>query len=319
MSTRMIISISFAFAVVLGMIIYVLFDTTRGVRANNELNESTAGVGAKLFALNCSQCHGPKGEGAIGPALVRPEWRADVAGFDLNGTSTFLHQVIQRGQHSPQPGIQMPAWSKDYGGPFNDEEINSVISFIIYGNWDEALQFTSSPNYVAELPPNDAQKAKYPSAASDALKAKYPNAANDKTQADNLKVEGAKNDEELRKILGNNKPGEQLQGLKQLIQTKGCINCHAFGSAGSTLGPSLSQVGSRRDADWLYRWIENPAVVIPADRGPNLEPWFSKDNRTKLWPMNPTFMPTIKMTDEERHTIVDYLKDLKVPEVKVAR
>jgi hypothetical protein len=33
--------------------------------------------------------------------------------------------------------------------------------------------------------------------------------------------------------------------------------------------------------------------------------------------MAPTFMPTIQMTNEERQKIVDYLKDLKTPELKV--
>jgi len=315
----MIISISFVLAVVLGMLVYILNDTTRGASAGNEDTQTKSTVGAKLFGQNCSQCHGPKGEGAIGPAVLRDEWRADKPGFDLNGTTTFLHQVLQRGQYSPQPGIQMPAWSRDYGGPFNDQNIEDVITFMIYGDWNEVLQYTASPNYVADIPTNDVQKVKYPDTLSDLLKAKYPNAATDKAQAAAFKTEGDANAEELRKVLGNNKPGEQLNGLKQLLQTKGCINCHAFGSAGSTLGPNLSQVGSRRTAEWLYKWIENPAIVPPAERASNIEPWFSKENRTKLWPINPTFMPTIVMTQQERQTIVDYLKDLKVPEVKVTK
>jgi mono/diheme cytochrome c family protein len=315
----MIISISFVLAVVLGMLVYILNDTTRGSNAGNTEIEAKAKQGANLFGQNCSQCHGPKGEGAIGPALVRPEWRADVAGFDVNSASNVIRTVVTRGQYSPQPGIQMPAWSKDFGGPFNDQQIEDVITFIMYGNWDEPLEYTSSPNYVADLPANSAQLDQYPDQFSDKLKAKYPNAATDKAQADALKAEGTKNSEQLRLILGNNKPGETLNGLKQLIQTKGCLNCHALGSAGSTLGPTLTNVGSRRTADWLYKWIQDPSKVEGTQRGPNLSPWFEQDNRTKFWPMNPTFMPTIQMTDEERQKIVDYLKDLKVPAVKVTK
>ncbi len=315
MSTRMIISISFVLAVVLGMLVYILNDTTRGQSAGGEDTQIKAVNGAKLFGLNCSQCHGPKGEGAIGPALDRPEWRADVAGFDLNGVSNVLSQVLHRGQYSPQPGINMPAWSKDFGGPFNDQQIDDVMTFIMYGSWDTPLEYTSAPNYIAEIPVNNAQKVKYPDQLSDTLKAKYPNA----NQADQLKAEGQQNAEELRKILGNSKPGESLNGIKQLLQVKGCINCHAFGSAGSTLGPSLSVVGSRRTAEWLYKWIEDPSKVAAEDRGPNLQPWFAMDNRTKFWPMQPTFMPTIQMTQQERQSIVDYLKDLKVPETKVIK
>lgn len=319
MSSRMIISVAFVLAITLGMLVYILNDTVRGTGQGQEETEKKALAGAKLFGQNCSQCHGPKGEGAIGPAVFRPEWRAETSGFDLNGTTNVLSQVLRRGQHSPQPGIQMPAWSKDYGGPFNDQNIEDVMTFIIYGNWEEALQFTASPNYNADIPANTVQKAKYPDTLSDALKAKYPNAATDKAQADAFKAEGNANAEELRKILGNNKPGEQLNGLKQLVQVKGCIGCHALGSAGTTLGPNLSEVGSRRTAEWLYKWIENPSLVAVSDRGPNLNPWFAMENRNKLWPMNPTFMPTIQMTQQERQSIVDYLKDLKTAEVKVAK
>lgn len=319
MSTRMIISVSFALAVVFGMLVYVLNDNNRGAAQGNKDTEDKARLGAQLFGANCSQCHGPKGEGAIGPAVNRPEWRAETPGFDLPGATSVIQKVLLRGQYSPQPGIQMPAWGKDFGGPFNDQQIDEVMTFLIYGNWDEALEYTSSPNFVADLPPNDVLKAQYPIAGTDAMNAKYPNAKTDKAQADAMKAESDKNAEAVRLFLGNNKPGEQLNGLKQLIQSKGCLNCHAIGSVGSTLGPILTEVGSRRTADWLYKWIEDPSKMPPTERGPNLQPWFAADNRTKYWPMNPTFMPTIQMTQQERQRIVDYLKDLKVAQVKITQ
>src|SRR5690349_12765584 len=166
MSTRMIISVSFVLAVVLGMLVYILNDTTRGSSAGNVDNEVKATAGANLFGQNCSQCHGPKGEGAIGPALNRPEWRASTPGFDLPGVTNVLHQVLLRGQYSPQPGISMPAWGKNFGGPMNDQQIDDLVTFIIYGSWDEPLEFTASPNYVANIPANNAQKAQYPDTTS---------------------------------------------------------------------------------------------------------------------------------------------------------
>jgi hypothetical protein len=130
--------------------------------------------------------------------------------------------------------------------------------------------------------------------------------------------ESLQNAEKLRLILGNpdvTKPGENLSGLKQLIQLKGCMNCHALGSAGTTLGPALTEVGSRRDAQWLKDWITDPSKVKAENRGPNVMPWFQGDNRTEFWPMQTTFMPTIPMTDDERQKIVDYLSNLKTTAV----
>ncbi|MBN9392673.1 MAG: c-type cytochrome [Chloroflexi bacterium] len=332
MSTRMVLSVAFVAFVVLGMVVYVL---NEGRRADYNILTSTedyAHLGAELYAANCSQCHGPQGEGAIGPALNRPEWHVGDKNYDENTVTTFIRNVVHRGQYSPQPGIQMPAWSKDYGGPLNDEEIEKIITFITQNQWTVPLEYTASPNYVAAIPANTVQKKMYPSTTQDVLATKYPDKYGGTTPtadqkaalaADSKADEAAKgpayqeaqaNAEKLRLLLGNpdpNKPTEQLNGLKQLIQGKGCLNCHALGSAGTTLGPALTEVGSRRDADWLTTWIKNPSLVKGDNRGPNVMPWFKGDNRTDFWPMQPTFMPTIPMTDEERAKIVDYLSNLK--------
>jgi mono/diheme cytochrome c family protein len=334
----MILSISFAFFVVLGMMVYVLNDNRRADTTLGNVIAKEAEAGAELFAANCSQCHGPRGEGAIGPALDRPEWHAGDPKYDENAVTTFLHNVLQRGQHSPQPGINMPAWSKEYGGPFNDQELEDVVSFITHGSWEnpQILAHTAAPNYLADIPANSVQKNQYPTNLTELVAAadpaRYgngrPNDAQKKLLDEAVKAETAnkgplyqqvlKNQEALRLILGNrdpNKPGESLNGIKQLLQLKGCIGCHGFGSAGTTLGPNLTEVGSRREREWLYNWIKDPSKVPGDNRGPNVQPWFSEENRTVFWPMQPTYMPTIKMTDEERNRIVDYLKDLKTAPV----
>ncbi len=335
MPTRMILSISFVLFVVLGMLVYIVNDNRRADTTTTGVIEKEADSGAELFAANCSQCHGPKGEGAIGPALDRPEWHAGDPAYDETAVSNLIRNVLNRGQYSPQPGINMPAWSKDYGGPFNEQQIEDVVRFITHGDWQllQVLSHTAAPNFLADIPANDVQKKQYPTIVADMLAIRDPQKygavdtrsdAQKKLLADDAKAEdqnkGAvyqeiqRNKEQLRKILGNRdpqQPTEQLSGMKQLLQTKGCIGCHGFGSAGTTLGPNLTEVGSRRSADWMYEWIKNPAAVPGSNRGPNIQPWFKEDKRTDFWPMQPTYMPTIAMTDQERQSIVDYLKDLK--------
>lgn len=338
MSTRMVLSIAFVLFVVLGMLVYITQDNRRANTTSENVIEKEAEAGSALFAANCSQCHGPQGEGAIGPGLNRKEWHAEDPKYDKASVTAFLTNVLNRGQYSPQPGINMPAWSKNYGGPFNEQQIEDVITFITHGDWEEPLRHTAAPNFLADIPANAAQKKQYPSNVQEVLRSKdvqkygesdataKPDqkkalseaaAAEDKAKGA-IYQEAQNNKEQLRLVLGNReptKPNEKLTGMKQLLQVKGCIGCHGFGSAGTTLGPSLTEVGSRRTAEWMYEWIKNPAAVPNKNRGPNIEPWFKEDKRTEYWPMSPTFMPTIQMTDQERQRIVDYLAGLKVAPV----
>jgi mono/diheme cytochrome c family protein len=280
----MIMSIAFVASVVLGMLVYILLDNTRAEGADLRIIEKKAHVGAKLFAANCSQCHGPLGEGAIGPSINRASWKGDDPKNDNIATRDFLLKVLERGQASPQPGaVSMPAWSKDFGGAFDQEQIEDVILFLMYGKWDDVLAYTQTPNYNAELPANEEQQKR------------FPNFATDQTQKANL--------------------DKELKEMKTLLQAKGCINCHVFGSLGSSLGPNLTEIGSRRTAEWLNRWIKDPTTIPGTDRGPNVLPWFNlyAQPRTEPWPMNETWMPKIDMTDAERTKIVNYLAGLLAP------
>ncbi len=52
--------------------------------------------------------------------------------------------------------------------------------------------------------------------------------------------------------------------------SRGCNSCHGVG-AGTVIGPDLKGVGARRDADWLRRWLADPAAMIRAY--PDLQRW----------------------------------------------
>jgi len=46
----------------------------------------------------------------------------------------------------------------------------------------------------------------------------------------------------------------------------GCPSCHKIWNLGSSRGGPLDGVGSRRDQDWLYRYLSssNPQVMLPS-------------------------------------------------------
>lgn len=112
--------------------------------------------------------------------------------------------------------------------------------------------------------------------------------------------------------------------VKQVMLSKGCLNCHTLGKAGGAVAAPLSEVGSRRTAEWLHKWIKDPKSVPSIERGPNL--WLiaptpsldtpgpnSAPTATPIaFQMNQTYMPTILMTDAELTMLVDYLSHAKI-------
>jgi cytochrome c2 len=75
---------------------------------------------------------------------------------------------------------------------------------------------------------------------------------------------------------------------KMLYEAKRCGLCHSIGGQGGKLGPELTDVGNRRDRDWLSRFLKDPKGTIPG---------------AKMMP--------VKATPEEIAALVDYLLSLK--------
>ena len=66
-------------------------------------------------------------------------------------------------------------------------------------------------------------------------------------------------------------PAEVEQG-KQLFYSKyGCQSCHIVDSKADKgyVGPTLTHVGSRLNAAWIYNWLRNPQALRPGTTEPN--------------------------------------------------
>lgn len=281
MRDKVILGVTLSIVLLATLAIYGVVDATKGSQTSIEDRERAVDNGKHIFAQYCIQCHGPLGEGCIGPALNRTVWRPEINGtknpdFD-DASKDFITKVVTRGRASNQPGIQMPPWGLNENGPLNDEKIENVVMFIQYGDWGQTLEnAASSTDLDAPLP-------------------KYPG-------FDDTKV----------------------AQVKQIMLTKGCLNCHTLGKGGGKIGADLTDVGSRRTADWLHKWVNDPKSVPPNQRGPNLwliaptpsletpGPNAPATPTVQAFPMNTTYMPTIKMTAEELNLLVDYLSHAKI-------
>jgi cytochrome c oxidase cbb3-type subunit III len=87
----------------------------------------------------------------------------------------------------------------------------------------------------------------------------------------------APNDEELWQIAGYVRslgalpvepmPGDPVAGLK-VYDSSGCASCHITSGKGRGVGPELTEVGLRRNAQYLRRSLTNPDADAPMLTGP---------------------------------------------------
>lgn len=97
-------------------------------------------LGAKLYSENCAVCHGIDGQGRVGATLAKdwPSIRPDLRVRDT---------IINGG-----PGLLMPAWSIENGGPLEDNEIDALVCYIL--TWE-----TGGPPFIYPTPTPIAQLA----------------------------------------------------------------------------------------------------------------------------------------------------------------
>ena len=282
MRDKVVLGVTLAIVLLLTLVIYSVIDSQRAVGISATTTEAMVTKGQTIYAQYCIQCHGPRGEGCIGPALNRPVWRpltpdgVKNTTFD-DGSHDFIKKVVSRGRVSNQPGQQMPAWLNTEGGALNDEDIESVIAFIQLGSWDKTLEGAASATNLNEPLPAYAG-------------------------FDDV---------------------NQIARVKDIMLSKGCLNCHTLGKGGGKIAADLTDVGSRRSADWIRRWIQDPPAMPASQRGPNL--WLVGPTVTvpvegvptavagapvatpQQFPMNNTFMPKLNLTADELNLLVDYL------------
>ena len=241
--------------------------------------------GRNLYANFCFDCHGKTGLGSTDPSrkdlpglpLNKPDFKYENIKDDpvkLKATEDLLTLTISRGRAKPAPQISMPAWSDHEGGSLNDEQIQQLVTFIMYGSdaeWADVVtvRLHSDGPEDGHLPlePNPPKPQQLtPIELGRALTLSNPQAA--------------------------------------------CVSCHSFDpNKPSTLptAPNLGHYGTEGplnaenkaakasgDADWLLHWISNPPSVKPGV----VMPPFSTSAGGQL-------------SDQQIRAIIEYLQSLK--------
>jgi cytochrome c oxidase subunit 2 len=75
---------------------------------------------------------------------------------------------------------------------------------------------------------------------------------------------------------------------REIFLRQKCILCHKVGQSGGVLGPELTTVGERKDAEWLLRYLPKPQAFDPKNK-----------------------MPPVAVTGRDLEDLVAYLVSLK--------
>ncbi|MBM2831542.1 MAG: cytochrome c [Dehalococcoidia bacterium] len=120
---------------------YWATEPARQEAAATRQTREAAGRGAELYLKACAVCHGPRGEGRVGPPLKGTRLDEQV-----------IRKIVSRGR----PGTPMPAFGQEDGGPLKGHEISDLVAFI--KNWSDSLLDEAAAHVPAPAAPPPAAK-----------------------------------------------------------------------------------------------------------------------------------------------------------------
>jgi mono/diheme cytochrome c family protein len=143
-----------------GLLFVAVTELERMQTASVAYSSRAIETGAIEFENRCRSCHGPQGQGTpLAPALNSADLfsgqRLTAAGF--SGTvEDYVRGTIAAGRPVPSAGTnypqRMPTWGQRFGGPLRDDQVDSLVAFIM--NWeDRALAAATA---APALPPGTA-------------------------------------------------------------------------------------------------------------------------------------------------------------------
>jgi len=108
-------------------------------------------LGQNLYSLNCTQCHGPDGEGGVIQGVT------GLDGFKMKAlhsqdemytrTDETLGNIIAFGQ----PNLGMQPFGQAYGGTLSPSDIDAIVTFMRY-TWDDRSVLPSGATLAGGIP-----------------------------------------------------------------------------------------------------------------------------------------------------------------------
>lgn len=129
------------------LIFYGMNEEARMAKFAEAQHAAAVEVGATLYEINCSGCHGLKGEGTLNlcPPLNDRHFFTDrITEVGWSGTlEDYIVATVSSGRiASTRPDLYpgggmpaMPSWSESFGGPLREDQIRDMATFIM--NWKE--------------------------------------------------------------------------------------------------------------------------------------------------------------------------------------
>lgn len=70
-----------------------------------------------------------------------------------------------------------------------------------------------------------------------------------------------------RRLVG----GAAMSPGAALVSQENCLACHALGEAGESRGPRLEYIATRRDPEWIARYLADPQALTPGAAMPRFD------------------------------------------------
>lgn len=138
--------------------VYWLIEPQRISDKVDQFYEEDVIRGRFLFAEACAACHGPDAGGGSAPNPnpdIKAPWPAPalnniVARYRDNPNVTDIRQFMTQTIKQGRPGTPMPAWGAFYGGPFNDQQVDNIVTYLLSIQIDEVPEPQAFPDLTGE-------------------------------------------------------------------------------------------------------------------------------------------------------------------------
>lgn len=109
-------------------------------------------AGQDLYSVQCTECHGPDGEGG---EVIGVEGLEGVILKPINSkdemytrTDPTLYEIISYGQ----PDLGMTPFGRSYGGELGPSDIDAIVTFMRY-TWDDRVEMPEEASAAGAIPP----------------------------------------------------------------------------------------------------------------------------------------------------------------------